>query len=138
MNKRVFILIPLLLAFFTFSCNKETSYSVKLQNMASGPVRVVVKYDQSLAAPGQNTLKMNQLVYAGQTVEIYYNKGLGIKLPTMKNNDTLLQYTVDVYNSDSVPSSRNFRSLNNYLLTSGNKKNKAYVYQCKIFDLDFL
>jgi hypothetical protein len=137
MNKRLFIILPLLLAVVVMGCNKESSYTLKLKNVTAQNVRVRVDYDPTLAAPGQNTLKFDKIVYAGQYVEIYYNKGLGIDLPLMKDNDTLLQYVVKVWDEDSVPSSRNFRSLNNYV-QKGNEKKKEFIYEGQIFDLDFL
>jgi|GEM_PF-1665750 len=138
MNKRIFLLLPLFLAFTMMGCNKETTYTIKLKNVTAQNVRVRVDFDPTLAAPGQNTLKFDKTVYAGQYVEVYYNKGLGIELPLMKENDTLLQYVVRVWDEDSVPSSRNFRSLNNYVQKGAGEKKKEFIYEGQIFDLDFL
>lgn len=135
MNKRILTFCALILALTIISCNKEKSFTVKLHNISSGSIRVKVNYDQSLAAPGQNTLKIDKQVLQGQYVEIYYNKGVGIDLPTMPNNDTLLQYDVKVLNADSILTTVNFRSLRTYTVTGG-KHDK--VYEGKVFDQLFL
>lgn len=135
MMKRLFFILPLLLVLFA-ACNKEASYSVKLKNLSAGPVRITVRLDQAFAAPGQNTLKLDKTVLQGQSVEIYYNKGVGISLPTV--NDSLLKYTVQVLNQDSVPSNRNFRNLNNYSTNGSNTKKKIYIYEGPIVVGDFL
>lgn len=136
MNKRILIFLPLLLALTILSCNKEKTFTVRLHNISSGPVRVKVNFDQSLAAPGQNTLKLDQIIQSGQKVDIYYNKGVGIDLPTMKDNDTLLQYVVRVMNADSVESTVNFRSLNQYSEISTESKH-VKTYEGKIIDQVF-
>ncbi len=134
MNKRVFILLPVFIAFFVFSCNRESVYQVQLHNISEGPVRVQVSLDPAFAAPGQVLQKLDKTVLQGQIVEVYYNKGLGIDLP-MKD-DTTLRYIIRVSNADSIYSARNFRNINNYSMI-GNTKKKQFIYESKITVLDF-
>jgi len=134
MNKRAIFILPLLLAFFAISCNKESSYSIQLHNISEGPVRVKVTLDPQFLAPGQNPLKLDKSILQGQKVEVYYNKGVGISLPT--KDDTTLKYIIQVYNADTVPINRNLRSLNNYSQT-GNEKKRNYIYEAKIIPSDF-
>lgn len=136
MNKRLIVSFSLLLAILVVSCNKESTYTVRLQNTTTAPIRVKVNYDQSLAAPGQNTLKLDETMQPAQVLEIYYNKGLGITLPLMPDNDSLLQYEVEVLKDDTVPCLINCRSIHRYY-PNLNEKSKTYDYLLYIRDTDF-
>lgn len=137
MNKRGFLLLPLLLSLLLiFACNKPSSYTIRLQNVSSGPVRVKVELVQAYAAPGQNLVQMDKTVLQGQYLEVYHNEGVGISLPLRDNSDSLLKYLVKVTNADTIPIKRNMGNINNYILTT-NKKAKSYLYQTQIFISDF-
>jgi hypothetical protein len=134
MNKRILILLPAFMAFFVFSCNKESVYQIQLHNISEGPIRVEVSLDPAFAAPGQVLQKLDKTVLQGQIVEVYYNKGLGIDLP-MKD-DTTLRYVIRVSNADTIYTTRNLRNINNYSKI-GNEQKKLFIYESKITPLDF-
>lgn len=137
MKTRLLVFAAALLSMAIVSCNKRKSYLLEVQNISSKPIYVKVNYDSVLAAPGQNTLTYSDSVYQGQTVKIYFNEGLGIDLPTMKDKDSLLQYVVRVWDENGAPSLRNFRSIRNYSLISGSEKKPTYHYRAQILDIDF-
>ena len=136
MNKRVLLILPLLLSLLMIACNKENSYTIRLQNLSAGPIRVTVRLEQAYAAPGQNTLKLDKTLLQGQFLEIYHNEGVGISMPFRDDSDSLLKYSVKVIDADSVPCSRNLSNIN-YYSQVGNEKKKTYVYEAKIVISDF-
>jgi hypothetical protein len=135
MNRRIlFILLPAFTLFLLFSCNRESTYTVRLHNISDGTVRVQVKLDPMFAAPGQNLNIMDKEMFQGQYLEIYYNRGVGISLPT--KDDSLLRFIVLVSNEDSVYTTKNFRRLSIYSQV-GNEKKRNFIYEAKIFPEDF-
>lgn len=137
MKTRTFLILPLLLSLLAFGCNKPTTYTIKLQNVSAGPIKVLVKLQMAYAAPGQNPLKLEKTLLQGQFAEIYYNEGIGISLPLRDDSDSLLKYDVIVLNEDSVPINRNMSNINNYIPTI-NKKAKSNLYQSQITIGDFM
>lgn len=135
MNKRIlFLLLPAFALFLLFSCNRESTYTIQLHNISNSNVRVQVKLDPMFAAPGQNLNIMDKEMFQGQYLEIYYNKGVGISLPT--KDDSLLRYIVLVSNEDSIFTTKNFRRLSIYSQV-GNEKKRNFIYEAKIFSEDF-